>query len=1042
MNGAIRWMAGNHVAANLLMLVFIVGGLVVGLQITQEVFPDIALDFVEVEVVYPGAGPEEVEEGIILKIEENLSGIEGVKEIRSTASEGMGRVVAELYPGENQDQVLQDIKSEVDRISTFPGDAERPVISNIMRRRSVLTLAVYGDLPELGLREMADSIRDELLALPNITQADLSGVRPYEIAIDIPEHTLRRYNLTLDQVARRIRQASLDLPGGTIKTGSGEVLVRTKERRYLGTEYGTIAILHEQDGSEVLLSDIATIRDDFAETDETAFFDGKRAAMIEIFRIGDQTPKDISATVHQFVAEKNESLPESVQLAVWKDRSESLVSRIDLLVGNGMMGLALVLFILGLFLEVRLALWVMLGIPISFFGAFLFMPVMDASINMISLFAFIMALGIVVDDAIVVGENVYTHRAKGLSFGEAAVRGASQVATPVTFAILTSVAAFMPLFYVSGVMGKFINTIPKVVILILLVSLVECLFVLPAHLSKSGVHNGEVWAIIRGPDRLRRKFGKWLAGFISGPYRTLLEKALHHRYLTMSIAIATLIITMGMVAGGVVKFRFMPKVQSDTIKVSLEMPPGTSIAKTREVQLFIEEQAEKTIAHFDANLPKGEKTILRHLYSTVGSGGSHLARLSLNLTPSEFRSVDSNEVSRYWRKQVGEIAGVEALTFENNLVHMGANIDIRLGHDDFMVLDEAANRVRSVLEEYPGVGDITNSLSRGKKEMKIKLKPAARTLGVTEEDLGRQLRGAFYGAEALRLQRGRDEVKVMVRYPENERRHLWNLENLRIRTPDGGEIPLHQAAEVIESKGFSQINRSDRKRVTNLTGSVDNKVANAEEIIADLQRGILKDIQEDYPGLTIDLEGESKERKESLDSMKRGFMISLLAIYALLAIPLRSYIQPLLIMVSIPFGVVGAVWGHFIMDKNIAIMSMFGIVALAGVVVNDSLLLIDYINQLKARGMGLRKASIEAGQRRFRPILLTSLTTFFGLGPIILEKSTQAQFLIPMAISLAFGILFGTAIALVIIPALYMIYEDVRRLFSLEDEDEVPELRL
>ncbi len=1033
MNAAIRWMAGNHVAANLLMLFFMVGGLVVSLQIKQEVFPDIALDYIEVVVVYPGAGPEEVEEGIILKIEENLTGIDGIKEVRSTASEGFGRVVAEIYPGEDQDKILQDIKSEVDRISTFPADAERPVVAKLLRKREVLTLAVYGDLPARGLREMADTIRDDLLALPNITQAELSGVRPYEISIEISEQTLRRYNLTLEQVARRIMQASQDLPGGTIKTGSGEVLIRTKERRYLGSEYGAIAIVHQEQGSEVLLSDIATIRDDFAETDETAFFDGKPAAMIEIFRIGDQSPKDISRTVYQYVTEKSESLPASIQLAVWKDRSEALVSRIDLLVSNGFMGLILVLLVLGLFLEVRLALWVMLGIPISFFGAFLFMPSMDASINMISLFAFIMALGIVVDDAIVVGENTYTHRAKGLPFGEAAVRGATQVATPVVFAILTSVAAFMPLFYVSGMMGKFINTIPKVVILILLVSLVECLFVLPSHLSRPQKNNGEVWFVLRKPDRLRQKFGHWLQGFIAGPYQRFLTRCLKHRYLTLSVALATLIITVGMVGGGIVKFRFMPKVESDTVQVSLEMPPGTAVGKTRQVQQFIEREAEKTIAHFDATLPEGEETILRHLYSTVGSGGSHLARLSLNLTPSEFRSVGSNDVANYWREQVGEIAGVDALTFENNLVHMGANIDIRLGHDDFQVLDAAAEQVRAVLEEYPGVGDITNSLSRGKKEMKITLKPAARTLGVTEEDLGRQLRAAFYGAEALRLQRGRDEVKVMVRYPEEERRHLWNLENLRIRTPEGREVPLYQAAQVVESKGFSQINRSDRKRVINLTGSVANKVANAEDIIADLQQGILTKVQADYSGLTIDLEGESKERQESLSSMKRGFAISLMVIYALLAIPLRSYVQPLLIMVSIPFGVVGAVWGHFILGYDIAIMSMFGIVALAGVVVNDSLLLIDYINQLRGRGIALRDAISTAAQRRFRPILLTSLTTFFGLGPIILETSTQAQFLIPMAISLAFGILFGTVIALVIVPALFLIFEDIRKFFSLEE---------
>ncbi|MDA3785792.1 MAG: efflux RND transporter permease subunit [Deltaproteobacteria bacterium] len=1033
MNAAIRWMAGNHVAANLLMLFFMVGGLMVSLQIKQEVFPDIALDYIEVVVVYPGAGPEEVEEGIILKIEENLTGIDGIKEVRSTASEGFGRVVAEIYPGEDQDKILQDIKSEVDRISTFPADAERPVVAKLLRKREVLTLAVYGDLPARGLREMADNIRDDLLALPNITQAELSGVRPYEISIEISEHTLRRYNLTLEQVARRIRQASQDLPGGTIKTGSGEVLVRSTERRYLGVEYGAIAIVHQEQGGEVLLGDIATIRDDFAETDETAFFDGKPAAMIEIFRIGAQSPKDISSTVHQYVAEKNESLPASIQLAVWKDRSEALVSRIDLLVSNGFMGLILVLLVLGLFLEVRLALWVMLGIPISFFGAFLFMPTMDASINMISLFAFIMALGIVVDDAIVVGENTYTQRAKGLPFGEAAVRGASQVATPVVFAILTSVVAFMPLFYVSGGMGKFINTIPKVVILILLVSLVECLFVLPAHLSRPRKKNDELWFLLRKPDQLRQKFGHWLTAFISGPYQRFLRWCLRHRYLTLSVALATLVITVGMVGGGIVKFHFMPKVESDTIRVALEMPTGTAVAKTREIQHLIEKESAETIAHFDALLPEGEETILRHLYSTVGRDGSHLATLSLNLTPAESRSVGSNQVADYWRQQVGEIAGVKSLTFANNLVHMGANIDIRLGHDDFEVLAEAVERVRAILVEYPGVGDITNSLSRGKKEMKITLKPAARTLGVTEEELGRQLRGAFYGAESLRLQRGRDEVKVMVRYPEEERRHLWNLENLRVRTPAGGEVPLYQAAHVLESKGFSQINRSDRKRVTNLTGSVDNKVANAEEIIADLQRGILKEVQGDFPGLTIDLEGQSKERQESLSSMKRGFAIALLAIYALLAIPLRSYVQPLLIMVAIPFGVVGAIWGHFILGYDLAIMSLFGIVALSGVVINDSLLLIDYVNQLRGRGIALVDALLAAAQRRFRPILLTSLTTFFGLGPILLETSTQAQFLVPMAISLAFGILFGTVIALLIVPALFLVFEDIRKFFSLNE---------
>ncbi len=1028
MKSAIRWMADNHVAANLFMFFFIVGGVVVSFQIKQEVFPDIALDYIQIQVVYPGAGPEEVEEGIILKIEENLTGIEGIKELRSTASEGFASVMAELYPGEDQDVVLQEIKSEIDRIVTFPGDAEKPVVSKIMRKKEVLSLAVYGDIPERSLREIGDDVRDELLTLPAITQAEIKGVRPYEISIEISEENLQRYKLTLDKVAQRIRQASLDLPGGTIKTSSGEILVRTKERKYTGAEYGQITILTEADGREVLLSDIGVVRDTFQDTDETSYFDGKPAVMIEIYRIGNQTPTEISEVVYQYVQEKSGNLPGSVKLAVWKDRSEALQSRITLLINNGLLGLCLVLVVLGLFLEFRLAMWVMMGIPISFCGAFLLMPTVGVSLNMISLFAFIMALGVVVDDAIVVGENVYSHRRMGKSPLQASVDGAYEVAVPVVFAILTSVAAFVPLLYVSGHIGKFVDTIPRVVILVLVVSLFECLFILPAHLARQKNRKPSSFLPFRKIGAWRQAFGKGLMAFINTPYRQFLNRCMRERYITLAVALAVLMLTVGLVKGRIVKFDFMPKVQSDTIKVKLEMPPGTPITKTREIQEMIEKKGRSTIAHFDGELADGG-SILRHYYSTVGSGGSNLAQMSLFLISSEDRVVGSSEVAEYWRKSVGEVAGVESLSFENNLVHMGANIDIRLSHKDYHVLEVAAAKVRQVLEEYPGVGDITNSLSRGKRELKITLNAQGRTLGITEEDLGRQLRGAFYGAEALRLQRGRDEVKVMVRYPEKDRQFLWNLETMRIRTPSGGEIPLMQAASVIESRGFSQINRADRKRVTNLTGSVNKRIANSGAILEEVERDVLAKLKSDYPGLTYDLEGESKESRESQMSMLTGFGMAMLVIYGLLAIPLRSYAQPLLIMVAIPFGVVGAIWGHLITGYDMAIMSMFGIVALAGVVVNDSLLLIDFINQKRKEGIVVKEAIVEAGMRRFRPILLTSLTTFFGLVPIILETSTQAQFLIPMAISLAFGILFGTVIALVLVPALYLIFEDIKGLF-------------
>ena len=1044
MKGIIQWMAANHVAANLLMFIFIVGGLVIGKTVKQEVFPEIELDRIQVSVIYPGAGPEEIEEGIILKIEESLTGVDGIKQITAIASEGSGSVIAEIYSGEDADQILQDIKSEVDRITTFPEDAEKAIISKMLNRREAISLVVYGDIPERSLRELAEQVRDELLEFDQITQVDLGGVRPYEISININEETLRRYELTLEEVAHRVRQASLDLPGGTIKTDRSEILIRTKERRDFGPEYEEIRLLSGIDGSEIRLGDIAEIDDGFEESDLAALFNGKPASMVKVYRIGNQKPTEISKIVMEYIEEKQSQLPPSVQIADWNDTSEVFRSRMHLLLKNAGFGLALVLIVLGLFLEVRLALWVMLGIPISFLGSLLLMPSLDVSINMISLFAFIMALGIVVDDAIVVGENIYEHRQRGKPFLQAAVDGAYEVSTPVIFAILTSVTAFMPLLYVTGTMGKFIRVIPMVVISILVISLVECLFVLPAHLSL-GKQRRQESTLLGRLDKIRAGFGTFLTRFIGGPYRRFLTLSLHYRYTTVAVAVCILAITFGLVGGGIIKFRFMPKVAGNTVKANLEMISGTPASRTAEAQHHLFEKAMQTIKEFEE---KRSEKIVRHVYSVTGGtiaaggprGGSsseaaNLAGISLFLTPSEDRVTTSEEIGRRWRQLTGDIPGTHSLSFASNLVHMGANIDVRLAHERFDVLEKVSERLQATLADYPGVDDIASNFSLGKKELKIKLRSEARTLGITEEQLGRQLRSAFYGAEALRLQRGRNEVKVMVRYPEDERRHLEDLETMRIRTPSGGEIPLYQAASVEEGYGFSSIHRSDRKRVINVTADVDSTKANAEEIILELQKTILSELKTDYPGLGIDLEGESKERRDSMGSMGKGFMLALLFIYALLALPFRSYSQPLLIMAAIPFGIIGAIFGHLIMGYDLSIMSMFGIVALSGVVVNDSLLLIDYANRSRRKGMDKLHSIIEAGVRRFRPILLTSLTTFFGLSPMILETSTQAKFLIPMAISLAFGIMAATGITLLLIPSLYLILEDFRHMFGFRDEE-------
>lgn len=1033
MAGPIKWMAKNHVAANLLMAVLIVGGLMKSTTVKQEVFPEVSLDMIQVTVAYPGAGPSEVEEGIVLQIEEALSGIDGIKEMKSTANEGSGSVVVELQRGVDDDLVLSDIKSGVDRIITFPEDAEKPTITKVLNRSEVILVIIAGDVPERSLREQAELIRDELLENPNITQVELGGVKPYEITVEIKEENLRRYGLTINQVASRLREASLDLPAGTIKTSGGNILLRTKEKRYDGGDYKETTIKVNADGTEVKLKDIANVVDGFAETDQFATFDGKPAAMVKVFRVGEQKPIQLARYVKSYVAEKQTQLPSSLKIATLNDKSELFEGRMNLLIKNAVIGLILVVIILGLFLEMRLAFWIMLGIPISFLGAILLMPLFDVSINMISLFAFIMALGIVVDDAIVVGENIFEHRQKGKPYLRAAIDGVTEVFIPVTFSVLTTIVAFLPLAYIVGRMGKFIGVIPVIVITVLVMSLIESLFILPAHLSmgeKRKLRGGLFDKI----SSLEKGFALKLKTFIEGPYKRLLVRAIHNRYTTVAIAIATMFLIMGTFSGGIVKFRFFPAIDGDTITASVKMPPGTPVEKTRSIEKLVLEKAYEVIGEYDEVRPEGD-SILRNIYSVAGgtlltqghrgdssSSGSHLATVAIFLTKSEFRNVPSREIGTKWRKAVGEIPGAEAVTFTTNLMSMGANIDIELAHTDFEVLKKASVRIKEALAEYPNVTDIEDNFSSGKQELKIKLKPEARTLGITEEDLGRQVRSAFFGAEAVRLQRGRNEVRVMVRYPKEDRVSLWDLEQMRIRTKDGGEIPLFKAATVTLGRGFSEISRVERKRVINVKATAPN----GAEILGDLKENLLIEIISDYPGLTYSFSGEEKSRAESIGSMGDGFKMALLGIFTLLAIALRSYLQPFLIMSAIPFGIIGAVMGHIIMGFDLSIMSMFGMVALSGVVINDSLLLIDKVNRDLRSGSDLYDSVIDAGLRRFRPIVLTSLTTFFGLIPMIMETSVQAQFLIPMAISLAFGILFATLITLVLIPSLYIVLEDIR----------------
>ncbi len=1039
--GAIAWMARNHVTANLLMIAFIAGGLIMSFQVKQEIFPDLELDFIYVTVPYPGASPEEVEEGIVFAVEEEVRGLDDVEDVTSVAREGVAVILIELQLGANSNKALADVQNTVDSIRTFPQDIERPTVSLVENERHVITVILHGDQSEVGLRKLAEEVRGELLKRQEITQIKLAGVRRPEIAVEISQENLRRYGLTLEQVAAIIRRSALDLPGGRVKASGGEILVRTKERRYTGVEYAELPIITRNDGTILTLEEIATIRDEFEESDVAAHYNGRRAVRLDVFRVGEQTPSEVSAAVRETVDELNSRLPPTVRAAIWEDMSEVLDDRISLLVKNALLGLVLVLILLGLSLDVRLAFWVTLGIPTSICGGLLFFPAADLSINLVSLFAIIVTIGIVVDDAVIVGENIYHMRSKGLSLLDASIAGARRMAVPVTFSILTNIAAFVPLLFVPGVTGKIFKVIPLAVIMIFLVSLIEALFILPAHLSAH--KRDEEWRWIEALNRRREWFGIFILRLRDGPFRRLLEVALAWRYVTLAIAFGLLVVTVGLVGSGRIDFSFFPKVESERVTAAVNMPYGTPVEDTRKVQQRLLASAREVLeAH-------GGDRIVRGIYTQIGAPpvaesmvnigepgtGAHLTNVSVYLVPIDRRRLTAEDFVAEWHRKVGDLPGVESLAFRYTTGPSSSKpINLLISHPDTATLERAATDLAAALEGYAGVRDVSDGYSAGKVQMDFKIKDSVRGLGLTASDLARQVRGAFYGAEALRVQRGRDEVKVLVRLPAAERRSPFNIEQLMVRAPSGAEVPISEAASVTRGISYTEIVRADGRRVLSVTADVETGVANATRVVASVRENEYPRLLDAYPGLKFELDGEQQDQKEAMGALGFGFIFCLFAIYALLAIPFKSYAQPFIIMASIPFGFIGAVAGHALMGYELSIMSMFGIIALAGVVVNDSLILVHTANRDRWAGKPHFEAIFEAARRRFRPIVLTSLTTFLGLAPMIFETSIQARFLIPMAISLGFGILFATMIALVLIPCLYLALVDGKRALGFESE--------
>ena len=1018
--GPIHWMAGNSVAANLLMLALLIGGLFWGTQIKQEVFPEFTLDQVVVSVIYPGASPEEVAEGIILQIEEAIENVDGIEEVISIANEGYGTVRVEAQLDADLQLLATDIKNEVDRIYAFPEEAEEPLVTIPSHKRKVLTMLVYGEQSPKVLREVTEMIRDQLLQDPDITQLELLGDRPLEMSIEISQANLQAYNLTLAEVALKIRGASRDTPGGTIKTEGGEILVRMAEKKDFAFEFAKIPIITSTNGTVVTLGEIAEIRDGFEDIDRYLFFNEQPALGLDIFRIGDQTPISVSDAVKKQMLKLNQTLPDGVLVTIVNDRSEHFQQRISLLVRNGYLGLGLVFILLAIFLEMRLAFWVTMGIPISFLGALLFMPLFDVSINMVSLFAFIIALGIVVDDAIVVGENIYSYKQRGYNSFTAAVKGVREVAVPVTFSILTNVVTFLPLYFVPGVMGKVFRNIPVVVIAVFLISLVEAIFVLPAHIGHQRDPKNPLLIFI---GRKQQKISAAITSLINNVYGPFLRFSLKFRYVSLTIGLVVLMITIAYVKSGRMGMSLFPKVESDYSYAKVILPVGVPVAETLAVSRMLMAKANRIADEI------GREQQLEGILAYIDSNQTSI---QVFMTDPDVRPLHTSEFTERWRRLVGPLAGVENMKFSADMggPSSGAALTVELQHRDTEILALASAELAQSLASFPMVSDIDDGFTPGKDQYDFTLTPTGFSLGLQPQDVARQVRSSYYGYEVFRQLRGRNEMKIMVRAPAAERELEYYLEEMLVMTPKGVKVPLLDVVEVHKGKAYTSIERRDGRRVVNVTCDVTPH-SRVDMVSSALKKEVLPGLQSKYQGLNFSFAGKQSDRIESMAALAKGMLVALVVVYMLLAIPFRSYIQPAIIMVSIPFGIVGAIAGHLLLGYSLSLLSMFGIVALSGVVVNDSLVLIDFANRRRAQdSVSAYVAIVSAGIQRFRPIILTTMTTFFGLMPMMFETSRQARFLIPMAISLGFGILFSTLIILILVPALYIILEDIKKLFS------------
>jgi len=1040
MNGLIEWMARNGVSANLLMALMVFAGVASILTITIKVFPEFNLDRIEVKVEYQGATPLEIEQSIVRRIEEQLEGVEGIQDLTSIAAENAGTVFIELARGVNMAQKLDEIKAEVDRITTFPDGAEKPMVKELTNRQRVIEIIVTGVVPERTLKELAYRIKDDLTVKENISFIQVRGARDYEVSVEASNDALRAYGLSLLELANIVRRESLDLPGGEIEALQEEVVLRTLGRNYDRLDFEDIVVLSGKNGGQVHLRDLATVNDGFRDEDLLLSFNGKPAVFVEVFRIADEQVLDVESTTKTYLRDElGPTLPDGVEAIIWRNDADDLKDRLGLMLRNAGIGLTLVVIFLSLFLDLRLAFWTSVGIVVAFIGTFAVMTIIDVSLNQITMFGFILAIGIVVDDAIVTGENIFATNQKGLPPLDASITGAQRISGPVIFAVATTIAAFIPLLTAPGLLGKMLGNIPIIVISVLTLSLVEALLIMPRHLSyvdaRHGFGHGPIFDAIQG---IQAAATNTMKLFTDGPLDRALRFATSHPWVLLSGGIGLIIVTVGLVVGGYVKVLFFPTVEGKYVTASFELKPGAPFDNTADVANHLGWVGRQVGTELQSRLGEDSEPLVQSVYTIVGAQDlrgppigsptqvpqANKGSVVLELLDPELRPFGAAVFEDRWRRAVGSLPQVRRLFFSSDFISFGAPVSVEVSAATDEELTLIVMEIEKNLSKIAGVYDVRNDRAEGKREIEIRLKPQARTYGVTLESLALQVRAAFFGIESLRVQRGREDVRVYVRLPEEERSSLSGLNDYRIRTGSGNFIPIGEVADLSEGMSPSSVQRRHGRRIVTITAAVDSAVITGQEVNNLLNNQILPMLKREVPSMLFDFGGEQREQNRAAPALARNFLLALFAIYAILAIAFRSYAQPLIIMISIPFGMIGAVFGHLIMGFDITLPSLFGIIGLSGVIVNGALVMLNFINEERMSGASPRNAIIKGAKGRFRPIFLTASTTFLGVLPLILEQSMQAQFIIPVAISIGFGVLFGTAILMLVVPALAQIQAD------------------